>query len=192
MEIRMRELVFLFWIMFPASALADAVEIKETTEFYDVRGNTAQELTAQMSQLGPSRKIAGRRAWANTEWEVHSKYVLVPVQGGCRIEQPRVYLDVVTTLPRWQITAGSRWKLRASWRKMLANIQLHESVHKRHALLAATNTAAALTELPTQSKCTLAARSAREILRQQVAEARRLSRQFDRTTNFGASEGVGL
>ncbi|WP_460833494.1 DUF922 domain-containing protein [Lysobacter humi (ex Lee et al. 2017)] len=175
----------------PLSATAgDAgIDVDERIETYDVDGGDATTLTRQMAERGPLHQ--GRRAWAYTAWEVRSRYTPVAGIAGCRIESPRVRVEIVTTLPRWTATNAAP-RLRARWTRLVANLVEHEDVHRQHALDAADGAQAALEALPAERDCELAALRAQEALRAQVQLAKRRSYEFDRATKFGTRAGVRL
>lgn len=167
------------------------MDFRERIEQYDVRGATAEELTRQMTRLGPQQP-SGRRAWALTAWQIESKYTLVPGKSDCRLAEPRVILDVTTTVPRWTDSGTGPGKLRVAWRKMFASIVEHEQVHKAHAVGAAERTAELLAGLAPHTDCARMERQARLVLKREMANAGKLSRAFDQETDFGAREGVSL
>lgn len=169
---------------------AQPFELRERTEFYDVYGTTAEALTQQMSQRGPVH--SGGRAWAFTRWELRSRYGLVPTSDGCRIESPRVRLEVVTTFPRWMSGSQAPWRPRADWKRLMLSIRQHEDIHRAHAQDAAHRTVVLLAHAPPAADCTAAERAARDITRAQSEQARSESLAFDRATEFGAREGVSL
>jgi len=187
----MRVWILVFGIATATNVLADPVDFRERTEYYDVRGTTAEELTRQMARLGPPQP-SGRRAWALTAWQIESKYTLVPGKSDCRLVEPRVTLDVLTTIPRWTDSGTGPGKLRVAWRKMLVAIVEHEQVHRTHAVGAAERTAELLARLAPHADCARMERQARIVLKREMASARKLSRAFDQETDFGALEGVSL
>jgi len=183
--------LFAVSIVLCADAEAQAVEIGERTNHYVVRGATARDLGAQMAMLGPVSQ-SGRRSWAFTDWEVRTTYVLVPTDGGCEVSDSRAHVELTTTLPDWPGNGGASWRLRARWKEMLVHLVRHENTHRTHALLAGERAAAGLHTLARQDTCNEAERQARRVLREAVQASRRLSLEFDRATDYGASEGVSL
>ena len=61
--------------------------IRESVEYYPVRGKTATELTASMASNGP-RHPRGRNAWGLTEWQMHLHYQLERPMGSATCANP--------------------------------------------------------------------------------------------------------
>lgn len=167
------------------SVPAVPVQIEDIHATYVVRGEDAPTLTAEMTTYGPQHPT-GRRAWAYTAWEVSTRYELDAGTGGCTLSQPRVSVQVSTTLPQWTPTRRPGQRLRRAWRRLLVQLEAHEAEHRRHALTAARATAEGLAALPAMPDCRSLERQARLVLRRAVAAAGRESRAFDRATDFGA------
>lgn len=171
---------------------ARAIEVIDRTEYYEVRGNTADGLARDMAAKGPQHPT-GRRAWGYTDWRVNSTYVLVPRDRGCELGDVRVQLTVVTTLPRW-VPSGvpAHPRLKRDWTRLLARIAEHEDTHRAHGLEAAALAEQRIASIPLQKDCATAEKSARRALRVSVLELTAVSRAFDRETDFGRRQGVGL
>lgn len=174
-----------------AAASARAVEVVDRTTRYELVGHDEAALAVGLARLGP-RTPTGRRSWAYTSWELSHQYSLKPVKGGCRVEQPSVRIEIETTLPSWTPTGAVAPSLRVRWRRMMDALVRHEAIHREHGLDAARQVAEDLHNLAIQSDCRGAERAAQRLLRRAVAEAGRRSRAFDRETQFGARDGVGL
>lgn len=187
----MKEWIFFLAMALVSPAFAGPVDIRDHTTYYDISGATAQELTAEMHRSGPHH-VTGRRAWGYTSWEIQTHYALTPTAQGCELEDARASLDVVTTLPRWQVKGSPHPRLRLLWRQMFSSMVRHEAAHREHAVEAARRTVSQLASLPLQPDCRQAEKQARAILRREVTRARQLSRAFDDETDFGARDGVSL
>jgi predicted secreted Zn-dependent protease len=78
------------------------------------------------------------------------------------------------------------------WDRSIEALELHESIHRRHALEAIASLASRLEGIGTQPDCI---RLRREVYRQRLAVTTRWTwrdRRFDRTTRNGLAEGTRL
>ncbi len=167
------------------------VEIVERSAQYLVHGHDGNALAREMAERGPQHPT-GRRAWAYTAWELRSRYALERDGRHCRLLEPTVVLDVVTTMPRWEPKGVVPMRLRATWLRMLDKAADHERVHRRHGVEAAHAAAAALAAVPASGDCALIERQVRSALRRASSDALRRSRIFDRETDYGRLGGVRL
>lgn len=167
------------------------VEIVERSAHYAVHGSDGNALAREMAERGPQHPT-WRRAWACTAWELRSRYALERDGRPCRLLEPAVVLDVVTTMPRWEPKGVVPMRLRASWRRMLDKAADHEREHRRHGVDAAQAAALALAAVPASGDCALIERQVRSAIRRASSDALRRSRIFDRETDYGRLGGVRL
>lgn len=172
-------------------ACANGSLIRESVEYYPVRGKTATELTASMASNGP-RHPRGRNAWGLTEWEMRLHYELEQANGQCQLRNPQIELTLRIVLPQWRTTAGAAPGLRQQWQQAQRQIIAHELEHRRHAHLATADAQRQLLQLPPAPSCALADRQAQVVLRTASQQARRASLQFDLDSDYGARSGIGL
>lgn len=167
------------------------VEINDRAETYLLRATGVRGLAAEIEERGPQHPT-GRRAWAYTGWTLDARYATEAGRTGCRLVEPTLVLVVVTTLPDWRPKGPPTRGLRAQWSRMLGKARAHEAVHRDHAVAAAHAAAAELATIETGPSCSDLERRVRSALRRAIAEAGRESREFDRRTDYGRREGVGL
>lgn len=172
-------------------ACATGSLIRESVEYYPVRGKTATELTASMASDGP-RHPRGRNAWGLTEWQMHLHYQLEQADGQCHLRDPRLELSLRIVLPQWRATAGAASGLRRQWQQAQRQIIGHELEHRRHAHQAAKQAQHQLQQLPAADNCAQLDRQTQTILRQASQLARQTSLQFDLASDYGARNGIGL
>jgi predicted secreted Zn-dependent protease len=109
----------------PAGLLAAPPLERVETAYYDVTGQTADELRRQMSKKGPNG------FWAYTRWYVRWS------------ETCRVDLEISFTLPRLSDRNRVPLPLRSRWDSMLEKLIAHEEQHAEHGRAAAREVAAA-------------------------------------------------
>jgi len=96
-----------------------APEIRETTSFYDVAGQTAEQLRDAMNRAGPVGSD-GRHVDAFASWKVHYTYQTVAGAGGCGLRKLKVDADVTSILPRWVDKPAASSVLTDRWEKHVA------------------------------------------------------------------------
>ena len=174
-----------------AAAAGVPVEIVDRHEQYDVRASDAAGLVREMAERGPQHPT-GRRAWAYTAWELRARYAIEPSKGECRLVDPAVVVEIVTTLPHWRPVRPASSRLRASWPRMLAKAAEHEAVHRAHGIDAARVAARELADLRAAPRCADIERQVRATIRRASHDAMRRSRAFDAATDYGRRAGVRL
>lgn len=155
--------------------------------YYQIRGNDADALNQQMIRLGPNGDDPKRERRAGTAtWWISWRPV-----GECPKSQYRVHLITSYTLPRWTPPPSATIKLRARWRRFLANLRTHLDGHRQLAINAAVEIHSALNALPPQPCHSLRAR-ALSAARLILARYRAAERNYDRTTNYGETQKAQL
>lgn len=150
---------------------------KVTTSYYDVRGNTADELDRQIRSNGPMQGHAIAVAAVNFE----PVQVLQEVgSDGCRFKTARFRVNAAITLPRWTDRLQSPDRdLRRAWKGLADYARAHEQTHVRIAEEFAKLLGDQLMAMPAERDCQrLDARAERVVER--VARAHeRAQRAFD-------------
>ena len=75
-------------------------------EYYEVHGNSAQEVREWMDRNGPVGKD-GRRFHGYTKWNVRWSFRYRPRGASCEATSVATSLDVIMTLPRWSRPDGA-------------------------------------------------------------------------------------
>ncbi len=108
--------------------LADLAALPNVTmKFYDIAGSTADELRAQMSQLGPVDQF-GSRNDAYTGWFVVWNWPKNP-DGTCDLSQATVSAFITVTFPRWTAPPGAPPALAQRWQQYVDALATHEEGH---------------------------------------------------------------
>lgn len=156
-------------------------------ETYDVAGTTEREVLESLRALGPTSH--GRDFFGLTETEMSYRYWKVPTEEGCKLEQIRLDLHVVVTLPKWEPPRGTPYELKRDWGRFEAALRRHEDGHREIAEWSAREVYHAIRSLRTPT-CDTIDDAAREVARRlrETGELRQAS--FDRQTNHGWSQGA--
>ena len=93
------------------------------TDYYEVRGTTAEALLASMNAYQPSTNHA------STEWRIdwNCEYLLKP--GECILRSFSTRVRVRYTLPKWVDLQRADKALQGEWKRYLGALGLHESGH---------------------------------------------------------------
>ena len=156
-------------------------------ETYEVEGTSEAEVLQSLRALGPSSH--GRDFFGLTETEMSYRYWKAPSEEGCGLEQIRLDLHVVVTLPAWEPPRGAPYELKRDWSRFETALRRHEDGHREIAEWSAREVYHALRSLrtPTCDTIDAAAREVAQRLRE-TGELRQAS--FDRQTNHGWSQGA--
>ncbi len=129
-----------------------APEIRETTTFYDVAGQTAEQLREAMSRAGPIG-ADGRRVDAFASWKVHYTYQTAGSAGGCALRRLKVEADITSILPRWVDKPATSSALTDRWEKHLAALRSSLAGIRDIGRRAAATLQESIGLLPTQPRC---------------------------------------
>jgi predicted secreted Zn-dependent protease len=102
--------------------------------FYGVGGLTALDLNRDLFRR--ARWHEGERWHGLTAFRVAYTYHPEWDRDGCRASRPRVRVEVVTTLPRWNDREEAPEALRTDWDVYLTRLREHEEGHQRIAIVA--------------------------------------------------------
>lgn len=154
---------------------------------YDVTGTTEEEVLASMRALGP--KSGDRDFFGLTSTEMSYRYWKTSTAEGCRLEQIRLDLHVVVTLPQWAAPRGAPYELKRDWSRFETALRRHEDGHREIAEWSAREVYHALHNLrtPTCDAIDAAAQGVADRLRE-TGELRQAA--FDRQTHHGSSQGA--
>lgn len=173
---------------FEKTTINDELKEEEQINYYDVSGNTKNELKEQMAKLGPE---CGKetRCHAYTNWSIDWTY---PARNGNSCEPITVTVSAEYTLPRWIDKENAPSSLKTEWDAYLVKLQAHETHHKDIAVtygqkmiekIKAINNYGSCRELEDQISAAYAS--------PEVVNACTLATQkYDDDTNHGATEGV--
>ena len=115
-----------------AASPVPGLEVSIDEAFYRVAGRTANDLNRELRDRALPHE--GLRWQGLTDFRVAYSYLPVPEASGCRVGEPRVTVELVTTLPRWtERERASAW-LRSDWDLYLSRLRQHEQGHQRIAI----------------------------------------------------------
>lgn len=164
----------------------DAVNVDE--RFYNINGNSVEELRARMEAAGPAGPDG--RMFGRCVWRVRASFAGYPRKpdGLCVVTQVPARLDATITLPRWTGYDSAPAELRARWDAFYAGLKRHEHNHLNHGLAAAVETRRRIRELSAKYDCQEFSRRAQAILNEVPAAYAQKDREYDAATGHGTTE----
>ncbi len=153
---------------------------RATVVYYDVVGDTADELRAQLDALGPVGSD-GERWDAVCNWDYWWSWPAAP-GGGCDLAAATVTYEVRVTFPRWSPPAGAPPDLVARWTGFVQALAAHELGHVDRAIAGV----AWVEEALRGADCDTANAAAEEA----VARVQEENDAYDAATGHGMEQGV--
>jgi predicted secreted Zn-dependent protease len=181
--------VILAALSFPTHAVRAEPEIIIIFDYYDIEGQTVDELRDQMNIHGVGW-TDGNTYDAFTDWHVKWNYTYRLTAGGCTIRSVDTTLNVEFRLPRWKNYADGPAALRKKWNVYMRLLRQHENGHKDIAIKAATEIEKSIAELEPAATCEELADTANELGRRIFSKHADKEKEYDAQTNFGETQGA--
>jgi len=155
--------------------------------FYDVEGDTAEEVRASMVERGP-KDAGGKARFAYTDWHISWRWG--------RTETGHVNTSAITLecaaevlLPRLRSKASTSVSFIRAWHEYVERMREHELKHVEHVSARAPDIVSKLRKA-SKDRGGLSPSHANTIVNQVVNRIKALDRTYDRDTNHGQSEGI--
>jgi predicted secreted Zn-dependent protease len=164
-------------------------EVTTKFRYYDIRGNNADELAAQMKARGPHE--AGQPIFfGRTHWKINWKFNFRSQSGTCAMNDIKISVHVEQTLPQWNATAESPSKLVERWEHFLGALKEHENGHRDFALRAADQIAAGLAKISGPASCAGMTARANQLGNEIIHSVQAEEIRYDDKTQHGKAQGV--
>ena len=144
-------LLFSGFFAFPCCASAEP-EVYVDYEYYEIRGETAEELRQAMNAQGIVWRD-GKTYHAFTSWNVAWTFDRRPGRKGCYVDSVRTVVKVSHRFPRWKDRLFAPLDLQEKWNAYMKALKEHENGHKDIALRAASDIESSLTNLDPSPNC---------------------------------------
>jgi predicted secreted Zn-dependent protease len=134
-----------------------AAELVAQTSFsyFDIRGNTADELDEALNARGPKAMGASSSHPGATRIRFGGQATYVESNGRCHIGGAKVTVDTEIILPRWRDRRHAQAGLPGVWERLSADIRRHELKHAEIARTHARMMEKALLALRPEKTCDL-------------------------------------
>lgn len=174
-----------------AAPVADpGLRISEDRAEYVVDATSRTALRQQM-RAALARHVEGGGVGRSLQ-TLTSRYELEPFEGGCRLKDLVVSLDVTIYLPRWEPAGDFPRGLDEAWLAMRDALERHELGHRDIAVATARGLLKDLRALPPQPDCpSLETRARKLFFRAQLRHSIR-DGAYERRTRNGIAQGVKL
>lgn len=157
--------------------------------YYDVTGNTVEEIRADMRRLGP--KVQGGTYFAEARSPMRWNWRLDRTGSSyCSISEVTVSLSSEITLPRWTPPENADPDLVDEWNRFLAALETHEAGHKDISAKAGRTISARLRGF--SDLCSNINTRANELARSIVDRAVVEQREYDLATRHGLTQGASF
>lgn len=184
----------LFVLASVSSSTDPALDYTEQRETYPVQGRNRRELQAALRHAQAEGLDEGEetRSVARTSQDLSMRFELDPVDGGCRLKDLVVSLDVTIHLPEWVPKGAASRGLQEDWKRMRDALERHEEGHRDIALDSDYYLLAGLRGLGLQPDCQALRREAQKVFfRAQLRHSVR-DGAYEHRTQHGIAQGAVL
>lgn len=169
----------------------DLVISTPTKTPYLIQGSTANQLRAQMNQLGPFKAKENRRFDAKTITNPFANFTSGGKKGqSCKIKTVKVTVATQFIVPQWTPPPGVDPALVTKWKAFLTNVQLHEDGHQKLSIDAGKDLLAKIKALPEATSCQALSESAKKVQQQVQATLETNQEKYDTSTKHGEAQNA--
>jgi predicted secreted Zn-dependent protease len=185
----MRYLVACLLALFLASSAVAEVSEDLRYTYYQVDARTNQPLWPQLLATSSIRED-GKPYIGQTNWDIRWHFNWNTDQNGvCRITGSAIQLTSVIVLPKLRSTSAHQL---ASFDRFIIALRQHELGHYSIASEAARKIDSDLKNFPPMSNCSALEAHANATSRRTLSRFNEMSRQYDRDTNHGKTQGAWI
>jgi len=170
-------------------------QISDSTAYYQVFGNNATQVDAQVQECAPATKSnsgAGAEFAAETSYNLTYEYGwFINGDGTCTVTSAKVGLHLNMVMPDWQATAAAPPSLTASWQAYITGLKTHENGHVAIDQQYANQLLSDLNSFSSVSCSTIGSELQAKI-QADVAALNAANDAYDASTNHGATQGAVL
>jgi predicted secreted Zn-dependent protease len=166
--------------------------IHETVAYYDIAARTEPEIVKELNAKGPTG-ADGKINWGMTQWSAGWDLRTRQVGNGhCIVDRADLSLNILIVLPRWTPAADVPPTVVEKWKRMSSALERHEQEHATHGREAIAAVASLMRSDRHADSCKALRRAVEKEGRALMQRGGALDKELDRTTNHGATEGVGI
>lgn len=166
---------------------ASSVTLNQTLQTYEVSGDTADAVRADMSRKRPTSR-SGERFDASAEWKVTWRAEYTTLGAGCRVRKSSVTVNVTVTAP--SLAASAPGDVRLRFDRYYANLMVHENDHVENGVEVGREIASGLVLLPPEATCDALDEVIQIFANAAVAKGNARDLAIDQTTRYGATQGA--
>jgi len=162
--------------------------VTASTNYYDVKGSTREELIASRAQGRPRKD--DRHFDGLTTWKVEWSYRYSSRNKQHFLDSVDVKTVIEVTLPRWTPPPGADADLVERWNKYVRALGIHELGHVSYARLATAEMKKRLSVLPSYATAQELRDAVERTGQQVLADFRARDAEYDRDTAHGMKQGA--
>jgi len=174
--------------LLPVIVRGEPVASAKTT-YYEVKGESPRELRHAMNEKRP-KAPDGERHDALTLWNITWSYSWKKVDDKFAIYDPKIAVNIGTTLPKWLYPEQPDPEMMARWKSYIKILVAHENDHGKFALQAAKDLERLLTALGPQSSLDELKRLVDVTGQQVLTDCRTRNVKYDVDTDHGHRQGA--
>lgn len=148
---------------------------------YAVRGQTVREIWHDIGRKGPHQRHRGLYAQALSEIRYGWSVTYQRRSGECRVDDAKIDVSVLITLPKWAGEKRGNARLKKAWRRYIAKVRRHEEKHKTIALETAAVVDREFKKAPQYRTCNALKFYLEKTTERILARERRRQDRFDKT-----------
>lgn len=158
-------------------------------DLYRIDGNSVRSIRSALDRQGPLGED-GKRYHGYTKWHVSWTFNYAPTGGSCTITSVGVDTDTVMTLPEVADPHALPDSIKIKWDRYSAALKRHEDGHREFALAAARDVRQRLSRLRNAQGCKALENEANRLAQAILSDVRARERDYDRSTDHGATQGA--
>jgi predicted secreted Zn-dependent protease len=163
--------------------------VSEKYEYYEIRGNSEDQLRSEMCRCG-CRWKDGKTYDSETSWHVKWDYDHDRAPQACSINSFRATVDISSRYPRWVRTGDVPQSLAAKWDNYMKSLVAHENGHRNMVVEAATDLSRAVAELPPAPTCAELDRMVQSLCHERLNKLDAEAKSYDEATRHGIVQGA--
>ena len=159
---------------------AEGASLSKTYSYFNIGGNTLEEIQRELDRRGPRLNSTGRRHPGATMMEFNTNVRYGESGNRCRVIDATVRVEARVILPRWRSRRRSDSHTQLIWDTLSSDIKRHEESHVIIAKNHARDLENALKGMWPQRDCDLAADKVQEITHRIMSNHDEAQARFDR------------
>ncbi len=176
-------LLTLFSLLF-SQPLWATIETSETTNYYAIQGESAQQLRQSLNFNSPIRQN-GHTHDAETRWNISWNYDYVIQNNVCRINNSKIHVKIIYQYPQWVHSETASQSLRDHWERYRTELTKHEQGHADFAHRAANDIDIFFQNYKPEKSCPRLGNRLNAQANKIISKYTRLEKEYDRETHHG-------
>lgn len=163
--------------------------VKESYEYYEIKGNSEDQLRSEMCRNGCKWKD-GKTYDSVTSWHVKWDYDYNRTPETCSAESFKVFVDITFRYPKWVQPGDVLGALAAKWGSYMKSLVEHESGHRDMAVTAAADLSRTVSAMPPAPTCGELDRRVRVLCHERMKRLNDDANAYDDNTHHGYAQGA--